>query len=107
MNDYKEMKANQIIFSFHIFSEDYKDTKLNESQRKEIISKNSLTDINSDKDINYMTHNNLFKLPLNFATDIDFPKKLMELNTNISPFDNETLKYKIVFNKINLCVCVL
>ena len=101
MNDYKDMKANQIIFTYHIFSEDYKDLKLDDNQRKEIISKNSLNLLKVDNNINYMSHNNLFKLPLNFATDIDFTKKLMELNSNISPFDNDSMKYKVLFNKIN------
>ncbi len=69
MNIYKYNKANQIIFSYHIFYEDYIDTKLTDDQKKKIITKNNFTYINIDNNINYMTHNNLFKLPFNYGAE--------------------------------------
>ena len=44
----------QIVFSYHIFSVDYRDKLLNEEQQKEIISEVNLIQVNNHNDINYM-----------------------------------------------------
>jgi hypothetical protein len=101
MEDYKDMKANQIIFSFHIFSEDYVESRLTDEVKKEIITKEFI-DIDINSNINYIKPSkSLFKLPLLFADNYDFILQITNLNPDISLYNNKSEKYKVIFNRIN------
>src|SRR6266567_4513926 len=82
INDYKGNKAKEIIFTSQRLSEDYTDTRLTDEMKKEIIS-----------------NKNQFKLPLNFAGNVDFLNGILTLNPDISNLDNDSFKYKIIFIK--------
>jgi hypothetical protein len=102
MNDYKGYKANQIIFTFHIFSEDYVDKNLNDEKKSEIISNKQKVEIDSLTKINFIKPNkSLFNLPLLFAGSYDFILQLTKLNPEISLYNDDSYKYKVIFNRIN------
>jgi hypothetical protein len=101
MNDYKDMKANQIIFSFHIFSEDYKDTKLSDEIKKEIITNKQIIETDLKTKIDFLVHRDGIKLPLLFANNANFVLHLTKLNPDIVGFNDDSYKYKIIFNQIN------
>ena len=101
MEDYQDIKANQIIFSFHIFSEDYKDTKMTEKQKKEIITKNITQEIDIKTKLEYMIHKNGIKIPLLFANNANFVLQLTTLNPEIVGLTDSRYKYKIILDNIN------
>nr|YP_010192418.1 hypothetical protein LK379_mgp34 [Amanita sinensis]QZN08155.1 hypothetical protein [Amanita sinensis] len=99
IEDYEKMQIVQLIISYHIFSEDYMDSKLSNEQKKEIISKNIIKKevINN---IPYSTFDTIFKIPLNFIGHPYFLINIFELNDNLSVNNNNSM-YKLILNEIN------
>jgi DNA polymerase type B, organellar and viral len=100
-NNYKDQKAIQIIFTFHIFSEDYADTRLTDEMKKEVITNKQIVEKDSTTNINFMFHKNSFKLPLLFASNVNFILELTKLNPEVTGYNDDSYKYKIIFNQIN------
>src|SRR6266568_4650088 len=95
MNIYKYNKANQIIFSYHIFSEDYIDTKLTDDQKKKIITKNNCKNINPKK---------LLKLSKCLTGSHKFHLDFKNLNKTTSEekiLDYYMIKYLMTFKDIS------
>ena len=99
INDYKGNKAKEIIFTSQRLSEDYTDTRLTDEMKKEIISNKQIIEIELKSKFSIMSHKNQFKLPLNFAGNVDFLNGILTLNPDISNLDNDSFKYKIIFIK--------
>nr|YP_010192425.1 DNA polymerase [Amanita sinensis]QZN08162.1 DNA polymerase [Amanita sinensis] len=96
--DYESMKVNQIIISYHIFSEDYIETRLSPIQKDEILTRNSITKQNLIHS-SYSAFDSIFKIPLIFIGEPHFVINILQLNENIS-LNNKSL-YKLILNKIN------
>jgi hypothetical protein len=99
--DFDPKNIKQIVFSYHIFSPDYKDIILNEEQQKEINSQVNLIQVNNHNDINYMNPHKIIKLPLTYAGSSIFLLELLDINNNLSIQNNEDVKYKATVNRLD------
>nr|YP_009710657.1 DNA polymerase type B [Amanita inopinata]QFZ98606.1 DNA polymerase type B [Amanita inopinata] len=92
---YHQQKADQIIFSYHIFSSNYIDEKMNPELQDSIISEDKKVSVIEEKPEEFMKLNH-FKLPLTYG--YDFPFKFAKLNPQLI---NDDSIYELDFQNEN------
>jgi hypothetical protein len=102
--DYGELKVDQLIFSYHIYTEDYVDLHKDLLKNETILSESSNElKYEEEGNIKFMNPNSLFKLPLSYAGSIKFLINFKKLNPDVIDLDNlSDYKYKILFDTISL-----
>jgi hypothetical protein len=101
--DYSELKVDQLIFSYHIYTEDYVDLHKDLFMNENILSESpSELRYKEEGNIKFMAPSNLFKLPLSYADSIKFLINFKKLNPDVTDLDSHNYKYKIMFDTITM-----